>query len=833
MDRMRSRSSRWECRPYEVGAAVRLTRELGVSHELATILVRRGLATAAEPRRFVAAEERTDPFDLPGARAGAEQILAHVRRGSRIVIHGDYDVDGVCSTAMLVRTLRALGADPSWELPSRFGEGYGLSGATVENLAARGTQLLVTVDCGVTAVAEVAAARAAGMDVVVTDHHRPGDELPDCTLVHPALGAYASPELCASGVVLKLSEVLHGLAGADPRQAERDIDLAALATVCDLVPLRGENRRIVREGLQALSRTAKPGLSALMEAAAVEPGGVDEQALGFRLGPRINAAGRMQRADAALELLLTADVARGREIARELDLLNRDRREAEIRILAPADAACTEQVAAAAMVAAGEDWHPGGVGVVASRLVERWGRPCVVVALDGDAGRGSGRSIPPYDLHAGLASAAHHLRRFGGHRAAAGVEVARDEVAAFRAALAAHAGAALCAEDLVPVERIDAVVAGSALGLPLAEELDTLRPFGMGNPQPTLLVPAARVEALTAMGEDRDHARFVLTTPGARSRGVAFNTPLGAIAPAKDRAHELAVRLERNQWNGTVEPRVVLRAACPSREGTLADVGEEDFWTAFERELGAELGAEPDLQPRRESCDRRAVGFAGGLGDLLTSGQSVLVAVADVPRRRSGIEALVAGLAPGCLPVASWTDLAARPELAQPFDHLVALDPPHVRGLAEALPGPGGALAHLAWGPSDAEFAHAVGMAELDLAPALRDCWRALRDLRQPAGDALRAALGGELRHPRSPALCARLVRVLGELSLLRYEGVADAGPRCTMLEARRTALDSSVAYRAYRTRLEVLERALAPEFGPAPRPQPEPVAPPAPALAA
>jgi single-stranded-DNA-specific exonuclease len=307
MDRMRSRPSRWDVRPYEVGSAARLAGELGISCELATILVRRGIADAAEARRFMAAEERGDPLELPGARQGAEAILAHVRRGSGIVVHGDYDVDGVCSTAMLVRTLRALGAEPSWELPSRFGEGYGLSAATVERLAARGADLLITVDCGITAVDEVAAARAAGIEVVVTDHHRPGEVLPDCTVVHPALGAFACPELCASGVVLKLSGALRLLAGGDPGQAEEDLDLAALATVCDLVPLRGENRRIVREGLRALSRTDKPGLRALMEVAACERGEVDEHTLGFRLGPRINAAGRMQRADAALELMLTPD----------------------------------------------------------------------------------------------------------------------------------------------------------------------------------------------------------------------------------------------------------------------------------------------------------------------------------------------------------------------------------------------------------------------------------------------------------------------------------------------------------------------------------------------
>src|SRR4051812_25898888 len=635
MDRMRSRPSRWDIRPYDVGVAACLAGELGVSRELAAVLVRRGLDSAAEARRFMAAEERGDPLGLPGARAAGEAILAHARRGSRIVVHGDYDVDGVCSTAMLVRALRALGAEPAWELPSRFGEGYGLSRATVERLAAQGTDLLVTVDCGVTAVEEVAAARAAGMDMVVTDHHRAGDQLPDCTIVHPALGAYPFPDLCASGVVLKLSEAMRSLAGGDPRGAEEDIDLAALATVCDLVPLRGENRRIVRQGLAAMARTDKPGLSALMEVAACEPGAVDEHALGFRLGPRINAAGRMQRADAALELMLTESGDRAKEIARELDLLNRDRREAEVRILAAADAAAEEQAAAAALVVAGEGWHPGVVGIVASRLVERWCRPAVVVALDGQAGRGSGRSIAPYDLHAGLASASDHLRRFGGHRAAAGVELERAELPAFRAALAAHAGAALCAEDLVPVERIDAVVPASVLGLPLAEELEALRPFGMGNPEPTLLVPAASVEALAAMGQERDHARFVLTTPGGtRSRVVAFNTPLSAVAPARERPHELAVRLGRNRWNGTIEPKVVLRAACPTRTGALHDVGEEEFWTALERELRAELDQAATQVPVRQSADRRGIGFAGVVGDLLTSGEPTLVAVADVARRR-------------------------------------------------------------------------------------------------------------------------------------------------------------------------------------------------------
>src|SRR5215211_358656 len=505
---MQSRPSRWRSDPYGVAAGRSLARGLGVSPVVGAILARRGFGDLEEARRFLAAEESHDPLTLPGVPAACELILAHLGRGSSIAVFGDYDVDGVCSTAMLLRTLRALGADPVWELPSRVDEGYGLSEAAVERLAGRGVGLLVTVDCGITAVEPVAAARAAGLDVVVTDHHRPGDTLPDCAVVHPALGGYGCPELCASGVVLKLSEALRAAAGRDPAGAAEDADLAALATVCDLVPLRGENRRIVREGLVALSRRRRPGLRALMAVSALEPAEVSEHALGFRIGPRLNAAGRMGRADAALELLLTEDGSRAEEVARELDLLNRERREAETRILFAADDACLPQASQGALVVAGEGWHPGVVGIVASRLVERWHRPCVVVALEDGAGRGSGRSIPAYDLHAGLAAGAEHLRRYGGHRMAAGVELEVAAVESFRRALAAHAGSTLGPDDLIPVERVDAVVPGGVLGLGLAEELEGLRPFGVGNPQPTLLVPAARFQHVTRMGEEGEHLRY-------------------------------------------------------------------------------------------------------------------------------------------------------------------------------------------------------------------------------------------------------------------------------------------------------------------------------------
>jgi single-stranded-DNA-specific exonuclease len=823
---MQSRPSRWRSDPYEVAAGRAVARELGVSPVVGAILARRGLGEIGEARRFLAADESHDPRTLPGVPAACELILGHVERGSTIAVFGDYDVDGVCSTAILLRTLRAFGADPVWELPSRFDEGYGLSAAAVERLAGRGVGLLVTVDCGITAVEPVAAARAAGLDVVVTDHHRPGEELPDCTLVHPALGEYGCPELCASGVVLKLSEALYGGAGRDPALASEDIDLAALATVCDLVPLRGENRRIVREGLVELGRTRKPGLRALMEIGGVEPGELSEHALGFRLGPRINAAGRMQRADAALELLLTEDPARAGEVARELDFLNRDRQEAETRILFAADAAAAAQAHQAAIVVAGEGWHPGVVGIVASRLVERWRRPCVVIALDaageatasagdrgpGRSGRGSGRSISAYDLHAGLAACSEHLIRFGGHRMAAGVELDADSVEPFRRALAAHAAAALSPDDLIPVERVDAIVPGGDLGLDLAEDLELLRPFGMGNPQPTLLVPAARFERVTGMGEEKEHSRFTLVTAGgARSRGVAFRSPPRDLAPAQERAHDIALRLEKNRWKGIVEPRVILRALCPTESGEIDVLGEEPFWEAVRANMAGGIGEERPTGIAAVGIveDRRREGFAGVAGDLFSSGEAVLVAVADVPRRRAGLEAVVAALSDGPMPVVSWARLAARPELAKVFDHIVALDPPPggvADSLLHVLP-----RAHLAWGPAEAEFAITAYRASLDLRPHLTEVYRALRAL-EPAAQAreLEAALCGTARYPRDPAFCARLLTVLTELGLVQFDAEA---PSCRILEGVKSDLELSPTYRAAQEELTKVEHALAPEF--------------------
>jgi single-stranded-DNA-specific exonuclease len=548
-----------------------LRHELGVSKPLAQVLVRRGYADPQRARAFLAGTEEHSPQEFRGIGDAVEMILRHVVAGSRITVHGDYDVDGICSTAVLVRALRELGGDADYYLPDRASDGYGLNAQTVQRLAARGTQLLVTVDCAVTAVEEVAAAHALGMEVVVTDHHSPRADgaLPQAPIMHPALCGYPYAELCATAVAYKLAQALFAAAERDPRELSRDLDLVALATVADVMPLTGENRTLVRRGLRALAATTKPGLRALMSVAGVDSAKVNERALGFALAPRLNAAGRLYRADAGLELILTADPQRAEQIARELDSVNHERRQIEQRIRFEAEAQMAELGERSAYVLVGESWHPGVIGIVASRLVERSGRPVVMIALDGEEGRGSGRSIESFDLLAGLTACAGSLLGYGGHRAAAGVQIERGRVEEFAAALDAHAEAVLRPGDFIPAERVDAIVKGPELGMALAEELQRVAPFGRGNPTVSLLLEDAVFRDSRPMGEGK-HVRFSVESDGVRARAVAFgcggrlDVPDGELAQA-------TFALEVNEWNGISEPRQLLRQAAtqapaPARE---------------------------------------------------------------------------------------------------------------------------------------------------------------------------------------------------------------------------------------------------------------------------
>lgn len=830
--------------PYDYAQALRLERELGVSHTLAQVLVRRGLAEPDEARAFLAAGEQYDPGDFAGIDVAVETVMRHLAAGERITIHGDYDCDGVCATAILVRGLRALGGQVDWHLPDRIADGYGLSLATVGRLAERGTSLLITVDCAITAVEEVAAARAAGLDVVVTDHHRPRADgtLPAAPIVHPSLCGYPCPDLCGAGVAHKLLAALVRAAGADQGIAERDLDLVALATVADLVPLRGENRRLVRRGIRALAATATPGLRALMEVSRLDPGRLDARSLGFRLAPRLNAAGRVRTAGSALELLLTADEDRASELAAGLDAANAERRATEISILREAEGLLRARGARHAYVLAGEGWHPGVIGIVASRLAERWHRPVVMIALDGDEGTGSGRSIPGFDLLAGLDACDEHLLRHGGHSAAAGLTIDGGKVEAFRAAFTAHAEAVLTEARLRPERRADAVVAGDPLGLALAEELEALEPCGMGNPAPALLVPAARLADPRTMGQDRRHARATLTSAGARAKLVAFGCD-GRLPVAAGEPADVLARLEIDEWNGAVEPRLRLlgawpcdaarpvrvvgepadylaaalaeaaappgaRAADRERDHAGREVAADRGEGAAGREVAADRGPGADA---REVVDRRGPGAAGVLGDLVASGGLVLAVCADVDRRLAGLSERLGGFE-----LCSWRGLAANPAIAERAAHLVALDPPADAPAARLMRSspcpPGGGFSHLAWGEAELRFSRKIHEMELDLRAPLVAVYRELRAREEAAGEELEALLRGEGPHGRPPALAGRLVRILEELGLVSLDRDR---PALAIRPSARTSLDRSQAYRAYSERhrdgLAFLSRATPP----------------------
>src|SRR5438309_1112177 len=450
----------WTISPCPHRQAGSLARELGLSEITASVLVRRGYGDPEQARAFLAGEQPLhDPFLLGDMPAAVERIRAAVAAGQRICVHGDYDVDGICATVLAVLVLRALGADVEWHLPSRFDEGYGVSGDTLERLAGEGCGLVLTVDCGITAVDDARRARELGLDVIVTDHHRPGDELPDCPVVATRPSDYPFQELCGTGVVYKLGQALLGV---ESEVLRRHLDLVALATIADVVPLVGENRSLAIAGLRTLARTQKLGLRALMKAAHVDPAAVDAGKVGFRLAPRINAAGRLGDPRAALELLLTEDADEARRFADRLEELNRDRQAVEDKILRAAIAQVEEWPEATrrrrAYVAGGEGWHEGVIGIVASRLVERYHRPVVLIAGGEGLGEGSGRSIGSFDLHGGLAGCSEHLIRFGGHRAAAGLSIEPAQVEAFAAGFAAYADGMLEPEDLTPTTIVDAVL---------------------------------------------------------------------------------------------------------------------------------------------------------------------------------------------------------------------------------------------------------------------------------------------------------------------------------------------------------------------------------------
>ncbi|MGA9760818.1 MAG: single-stranded-DNA-specific exonuclease RecJ [Gaiellaceae bacterium] len=591
----------WTIEPVGTREVRRLANELELSELTASVLARRGLAEPERARAFLAAEAPGhDAFALGDMAQAVQRIRAAVAAGEKICVHGDYDVDGVAATALAVILLKELGAEVSWALPSRFDEGYGLTPGMLERLADDGCSLVLTVDCGITAIDEVAQAAELGLDVIVTDHHRPGERLPACPIVAPRPADYPFAGLCGAGVVYKLGEALFG---ADSEFLRDQLDLVCLATVADVVPLADENRWLVAAGLKRLGRTTRPGLRALMRSAGVDAATIDTGQIAFRLAPRINAAGRLGHPDLALELLLGEDEEEASRQTRRLEELNRERQVIEDGILRDAigqvESWPESKRSRRAYVISGEDWNEGVIGIVASRLVERFSRPVVLVAGSGGDWKGSGRSIPAFDLHGGIVACSSLLERFGGHRAAAGFSIRPEHLDEFIEAFTTYASELLSDSDLVSVTKVDAIVPPQAkLTLELCQELERLAPFGMGNPGVLLIAPGCELSDLTSCGDGK-HLRFRVRLDGCDAgSAIAFGMGKQLDRLRRIGRYDVVFRLEANRWNGTVTPQLQVRRifdAAPGYEALRDRLaaqwrGGEAGWDEQTRAIFSEAG---------------------------------------------------------------------------------------------------------------------------------------------------------------------------------------------------------------------------------------------------
>ncbi len=551
-----------------------LATELRIPEALAAILVQRGLASPSLAKAFLRPdlERLSDPHRWADMAVAVDLLARAVRERRPILVHGDYDVDGQCASAMLTRILRSAGATVHPFVPHRIRDGYDFGPAGLAAAQHVGAGLIVTCDCGITAVAAVAAARAAGIDVIVTDHHLPGDALPPANAVlDPRRSDCPSEDknLCGTGVAFKLAQALVHALGLSPNLPLHFLDYVALATIADVVPLVGENRILVRYGLKKLADSRWVGLRALIETAGLGGKPLRGAHVGFILAPRLNAAGRIGDANDGLRLLLTEDPKEAAALARELETINARRQEMDQLILDEAIELVDKTLnpADAAIVLGNAAWHPGVIGIVASRLVERYGRPTFLIGWDegGEFGRGSGRSIPGFDLHGALTRVGAHLEKFGGHTMAAGFTIRRDKFDAFRVAFLGVAGELLTPDDLAPSQRVDLELPLADLSADLERLIRHLEPCGAGNPAPVFGVRNARAVGARRVGTN--HLRFTLDDGSGLLPAIGFRWADEVPADWLTNPLDVAFRLERDDWQGRTTIQARVASLAPHHRG--------------------------------------------------------------------------------------------------------------------------------------------------------------------------------------------------------------------------------------------------------------------------
>ncbi len=557
---------RWEIQTPDAAAAAALSREAGVSQMLGALLLARGVKTAEAARRFLSPslKDLHEPGLLRGMEAAVERLVTALRRQESVAIWGDYDVDGVTSTSLLKLFLQRIGLLCAFHIPSRVEEGYGLNPEGLRQIAASGTKLLITVDCGSSDRAEIALARSLGLDVVVIDHHQVSEELPEALALlnpHQPGCAFPAKDLAAVGVTFNLVMALRtrlrqtGLfADCEEPNLREYLDLVALGTLADVVPLSDENRVVAQFGLRELAAGRRPGLAALKEVAGLRGGTVSAAQVVFRLAPRLNAIGRLGKADLAVELLTTSSYSRALTLARELDQANSERQAIEQGIFEEAlrlAQAELERGERGGLVLAGEGWHVGVVGIVASRLVERFGCPVAMIAMQGDEGRGSARGTEDVHLFEALQGCAEHLVAFGGHRAAAGLTVRRESLEVFRRAFLRVLEAQRAGAKGGRTLRLDGEVPPGAWSLETVGELSALEPHGPGNPEPLFLGANLGVKSARVVGREPPYHLKLLLQDGERTFD-AIGFRLGDRLPQVLERMDVAYRPEVNAWEGNL-----------------------------------------------------------------------------------------------------------------------------------------------------------------------------------------------------------------------------------------------------------------------------------------
>jgi single-stranded-DNA-specific exonuclease len=558
---------RWQLRQADEGAVARLAEELNVRPLIAKLLAHRGIIEPDAARRYLSSSLRSDlpsPFLMTGMEKAAERLAQAVAAGELLCVWGDYDVDGTTGTATIICFLREIGAEPIYYIPHRIDEGYGLNIEGLKQLRERGVSVVISVDCGVSNYKEIEFAASLGLSVIVVDHHQPPEELPPAFAIlnpHQRDCAFPDKGLCGAGLafylVIALRAKLRDLGwfkGVEP-DLRTCLDVVTLGTIADMVPLKGVNRVLSRRGLEVLGGSTRPGIIALKKVAGVRDGEVTAGQVGFRLGPRINAAGRMDAAVKVVQMLTTTSADDALKIAEELDAHNRERQATEAKVLEAALELAGDDIGGRYSLVLGEDgWHPGVLGIVASRIVEKFHRPTVVIGFQDGQGKGSARSIRGFHMVDGLRSCADCLEKFGGHEYAGGLTVRRENFSTFAERFETIARATLAPEDLTPLLEVDAQLDFSAIGMELMKELSALEPFGIGNPEPLFMTRGVEIADRKTINGG---ARFKLRHSGKTLGAVAFGLADGL--PESQAKVDIVYRLNENEWNDTyaVELRII------------------------------------------------------------------------------------------------------------------------------------------------------------------------------------------------------------------------------------------------------------------------------------